>query len=166
MRLPDANDLAEAIRLGELSAQQEVYVEQYLASHPDERPGLEEELALSRLLADIPNLPVPSNFTARVRQAVQAGQSSSASDRTRVWHRFVIRRWMPQVATVGTAVTVAWLAYAQHQAAGRQELARNLAEISRLAGGTSVEVLENFDAIERLNQVPRNEARELMAALE
>ena len=45
-------------------------------------------------------------------------------------------------------------------------MARKLAEISRMSGGTPLDLLENFEAIERLNQVPRNVDRELIAALQ
>ena len=43
----------------------------YLAAHPDARADWEMESALNAALTRLPDAPVPSNFTARVLQAVE-----------------------------------------------------------------------------------------------
>jgi anti-sigma factor RsiW len=104
---------------------------------------------LRDLLARLPDAPVPSNFTARVMQAVDLEEAR----RPRRWD-FILnwRAFLPRVAVASVAVLLAGLMLQQHEAgAHRVAFAKTVA----LVAGTpmpDVEALKNFDAIQRMSQ--------------
>lgn len=164
MSLPDENRLVDALRRGRLTPAEQADMEAYLACHPERRPDWDDELNLNYLLGQTPDAPVSSNFTARVMDACrQADQEVSDVTRRR---QSLFSDWFPKLATALAAVCLAAFSYHQHQLAQRRELAQSIAEISRMASGTPIELLQNFDAIQRLNVVPVDVDRELIAALQ
>ncbi len=164
MSLPEDNRLAEALRRGQFTPAEQADADAFLARHPECRAAWDEELSLSALLRKVPDVPVSSNFTARVMEACRRSERQSAKARVpfgRFWGR-----WLPKFAAGTAAVGLAVLSYHQHQLAERRELAQNLAEMARLPGGTSIELLQNFEAIQKLRHVPADVDRELIAALQ
>ena len=90
------NPLADAVRKGRLSPEQQQQLDAYLAAHPEERTGWDEELALNHLLDQVPDVPVSSNFTALLLQRVQRENSSP---QVRAWPGIgLIRGWIPKLA--------------------------------------------------------------------
>jgi len=158
------NPLLDAVRKGRLGPEQQQQLDAYLAAHPAERPGWDEELALNHLLDQVPEVPVSSNFTALLLERVQRENSSPQA---KGWPGMGwIRGWIPKLAAAAVVVCVGLLSYEQHQAAARRELARQVSEMARLTRSTPLEVLENFEAIQRLNHVSHDRDRELIAALQ
>jgi anti-sigma factor RsiW len=165
MSLPDDNELSEALQRDRLTAADEERLEAYLERHPDQRHACAEDQALNHLLRQASAPAISSNFTARViRKALEDHEPRSAGQPavSRSW----LNRWFPQLTAITAALAIAGLSYHQHQLTQRRELARNLAEMTRLAAGTPLDVLGDFEAIERLNQVPRHVDKELLAALQ
>jgi predicted negative regulator of RcsB-dependent stress response len=66
----------------------------------------------------------------------------------------------------GVVLASGFIAYQQHQVSERRELAQGLAQVSQLATETSVDSLENFEAIQRLDQAPHDTDGGLIAALQ
>lgn len=163
MSIPDQHRLADALHRGSLNTEEEAQLQEYLAGHPEDRAAWEEELSLNHLLRQLPAAPLSSNFTAQVLNLVR--QDTRAPEQRSGWRRALFGRWMPRVATVAALVCVGLFSYRQHQTAERKEMARNLAEVSRMATSPPLEVLENFDAIQRLAQVPQEADQDLIAAL-
>ena len=125
----------------------------WLAAHPAARADWESEAALSELLARLPDSPVPSNFTARVLQAV--ARDAAAKDRERA-PRWV---WTWRVLVPRTAVTVflvgaGLFAYQRHALAQRVELAQSVATVADVRSLPSPQFLQDFDAICRLPPMP------------
>ena len=167
MSLPDPTRLSEAVQRGRLTAQESAQLQQYLAAHPEEQTSWEEELSLNDLLRQIPDVPVSSNFTSQVLQAVRAEKRAGSTELGAGWRALWARHWLPKLATSLSVLAIGALAYHYHQEATvRQELARNLAEISEHSGGATIELLQNFDAIQRLGQVQPNTDKDLIAALQ
>jgi anti-sigma factor RsiW len=166
MSLPDLNKITDAMQRDRLNAQQEAQLQAYLASHPEQRTVWDEDLALNHLLRQVPDAPVSSNFTAQVLQALASEHRTAAPIRWAIWSRVLSAGWVPKLAAAMAVLCFGLLTYQQHQALGRKEIARSVAEISKLASGSSLEVLQNFDAIERLDQVPHAVDKELIAALQ
>jgi anti-sigma-K factor RskA len=116
---------------------------------------------LRELLSRLPDAPVPSNFTARVLQAVDLEESR----RARKWN-FILnwRAFLPRAAVAAVAVLLAGLTLQHHELnAQRQRVAHSVA----LVAGTpmpSVDALKNFDAIQRMSQ-PARPDNELLALL-
>jgi hypothetical protein len=109
-------------------------------------PGLDARLteALSRL----PDAPVPSNFTARVMQAIDLEEARAP----RPW----LSRWnwhslLPRVAVAMVAI-VAGIGVYEHQLSTQRH--RMAASVAMIASQPvpSVDALKNFDAIQRMSQ--------------
>lgn len=164
MSLPNDNRLAQALRRGQLTPAEQAEADAFLAHHPEARAEWEEELNLSNLLRQVPDVPVASNFTSRVMDECRRGTArpAEAGARSGTW----FSRWIPRLAACTAAAGLAFLSFHQHQVAERRALAESLVEVARLPGGASIDVLQNFEAIQRLNHVPAEVDRELIAALQ
>jgi negative regulator of sigma E activity len=134
----------------------------YLAANPDARADWEMEAALNAALTRLPDAGVPSNFTARVLQAVEREE---ARPRARGW-RWNWHTLVPRVAFAAVVITFAGLAF-QHHETYRQRitLARNVALATRGQPMPSPEALENFDAIRRMSQ-PQHADDELLTLMQ
>jgi hypothetical protein len=55
-----------------LTPPEEGLLQAYLAGQPEAQAAWEEDLALTRHLQELPDAPVPSNFTSLVFQAIDA----------------------------------------------------------------------------------------------
>jgi anti-sigma factor RsiW len=164
MSVPEENRLVDAVRRGRLSSDEEEQLQGFLAANPEQRALWEEEINLNQLLRQMPDVSLSSNFTARVVQRARGEREVRSRGPWGFWQRLVLGHWMPKAATVAALVGVGLLTYHQQQATARKEMARTLASLTLPAN--SVELLENFDAIQRLAQVPHEDDRDLIAALQ
>jgi anti-sigma factor RsiW len=156
-------ELMEASWRRRLTAAEEARLQAWLATHTDEQARWESETSLSHLLEQLPDVPVASNFTARVLQAVQRETSRPAP---RPFLN-VLRHWlMPRRATgvawAALAICVTWFALYQAESNTKARRANELAVIGRVAGVSDPVVVEDFEAIRRL---PYSEDEELFAVL-
>ena len=151
-----------------LTAAEEKEVAAYLARHPHGRAAWEEEHPLTELLQQIPDAPVPSNFTAQVMLALQteAAKSRRASMSYSWWKILVRGHWLPRTATALVIVSVALVGQHQMHVSRRAELARSLMAVSPLASSQDVEVWNDFDAIQRLGQLSAQVDTDLLQALQ
>ena len=121
-----------------------------------------EPLELRKLLSQLPDAPVPSNFTARVLQAVELEESRPARKWNFNWWNW---RVLPRIAATAAAVLFAGLAFHHHEVyTQRSALARNVAFVTAAQPLPSVDALKNFDAIQRMSQPRADE--ELLALLQ
>jgi anti-sigma factor RsiW len=134
----------------------------YLAANPDARADWEMESALNAALTRLPDAPVPSNFTARVLQAVEREEARPHGWSWRWnWHTLV-----PRVAFAAVVITFTGLAFHHHEIySQRAALARSVAFVTRGQPVPSPEALENFDAIRRMSQ-PQHADDELLALMQ
>lgn len=135
------------------TAAEQAELRAWLAAHPDARDDWENEDALSGLLARMTDVPVPSNFTARVLQAVE--RDAGANDRERaprwVWTWRVL---VPRATVTALMVGTALFAYQRHALAQRVELAQSVATVADVRSLPSPQFLEDFDVIRRLLPTP------------
>ena len=124
------------------------------------------------MLRRLPEAPVSSNFTALVfRQAEQVVRARKQHPWRARWESFedVLRSlgWASRLATGAAVVALMFLCSIQFRAAAREEMARSVVAVSNVAALPSWEVLVNFEAIQRLPEVPEARAVdiELLAAL-
>lgn len=123
---------------------------------------LKLEARLSQALARLPDAAVPSNFTARVMQAVEAEESRRARRWSFAWNWHAL---LPRVAVTAAAVLFAGLTLHHHEMNSRRTaLARNIALVAGSQPLPSVEALKNFDAIQRMSQPRADE--ELLALMQ
>ena len=126
------------------------------------QPDLELEACLTDTLAQMPDLPVPSNFTARVLGAIEFEEKQAARAPGWIW---TWRLHWPRIAVAAAVLIFAGVSIQRYETnAHRIELARNLAQVAAQPL-PSVDALNNFDAIQRMSQVARADT-ELLTALE
>jgi hypothetical protein len=160
------NKLRETGWRRRLSADEELQAQSYLATHPQAQAEWEEDLALTRHLQELPDAPVPSNFTSLVLQAVDA--ESAAPERPARFHwSGMIHRWSARVAlaaVVGLLAVGGLLKYEQTHT--RKQVALDVEEFVRVSNLPGPEIFEHFDAIEQLQPVSYTATDEdLLAAL-
>ena len=130
------------------------------------RPELELEARLSEALAGIPDAPVPSNFPARVLNAVELEDSKALRQAKGQWWNW--RSLLPRLAGATAILVVVGLGVQHHEThLHHLALARNVAKVAVAQPPPSVDVLENLDAIQRMGAANANHADgELLAALQ
>jgi len=130
------------------------------------QPGLELEARLTDALARMPNAPVPSNFTARVLDAIELEEARSArSAESRGWH-WNWHRLLPRAAVTAAVLVFAGLGLQRHEAElQRAEMIKSLSVVASAKSVPDVDALNNFDAIQRMSQSGRAD-NELLAALQ
>jgi negative regulator of sigma E activity len=134
----------------------------FLAASPDARADWEMESALNAALTQLPDASVPSNFTARVLQAVEREEA-----RPRAWSwRWNWHTLVPRVAFAAAVITFTGLAFQHHEIyRQRTALARNVALVTRGQPMPSPEALVNFDAIRRMSR-PQHADDELLVLMQ
>ena len=145
----------------DLTPEDESRLESYFTANPQARGEWEEERALTRAVQALPDLPVSSNFTARVLQEVDLEEQTLARERERsVWWQ---RLW-PKLGWATAALLLTTLGI-QYHTAQKQKIVVDLVRIS----GTQApgpDVLQDFEVINRLRQAAAPSDEDLLVALQ
>lgn len=156
MNPPEQEQLIDLARRRVLTAEEQARLDHLLEAAPTAWPERDEELALSRLLAGLPDAPLASNFSTRVMQAIDRVEAEaareSASRPSPFWGW--PRRWFGRLAWTTAAVAVTGVSWWQYQNWQRTETARSLQVITEVATVPSIEVLKDFDVIQSFASVP------------
>jgi anti-sigma factor RsiW len=154
--------LRESIWRRKLTDAEQAELRAHLAANPAARADWEMESVLNAALVQLPDASVPSNFTARVLQAVEREEARSRAWNWRWnWHTLV-----PRVAFAAAVIAFASLTFQHHEIySQRAALAKNVALVTRGQPMPSPEALENFDAIRRMGQ-PQHADEELLALMQ
>ena len=165
------NQLLETAARRPLTAQEEARLRTLLAANPQAQPVWEEEAGLTRLLNQLPDAPLASNFTARVMRAVER-ESFRRSRASGVFRWFSRLRPVYRFATACSLLILAALGYFQYQAVSREKMAASLATVADTVGATSevaplpaVEMLKDFNAIYLLGRTRPQADEDLLATL-
>jgi anti-sigma factor RsiW len=127
----------------------------WLADHPEAQPDCAIEAQLTAALRGLADVPVASNFTARVLQAVarDAGERAAPRDPAwRLWWRST--GWAPKTAFAAVVLGLGVFCVHSYQAAARHRLAESVAAFSEASARLSPEVLQDFEPIRRLPPAP------------
>jgi hypothetical protein len=166
MNDPLHHPLREAGWRRKLTVAEAAELDAWLSAHPEQRADWEAETGLNQALNRLPDAPVPTNFTARVLDRIDAWERERlGSDRRGRGWRWSWRSLMPRVALMMLLVGLGVFSYERHQATQRARLARNVAAVSDMAALPDPEFLENFEDILRLGQTPSADG-ELLALLQ
>ena len=134
-----------------------------LRAQPETQADLDLESHLTEVLGRLPNAAVPSNFTARVLQAIEREEFQAA--RKSVWHGWNWRVLVPRIAVAAAVVVMAGLTIQRHElTVHRAHLAESVAQVAVAQPMPSVEALKNFSAIQRMSQPRADE--QLLALLQ
>jgi len=167
MSRAEFNQLLEAGLRRELTANEVRRLEAHWVHFPADRQVWVEEMGLNRLWQELPDVPVSSNFTAQVLEKATAQACGGAAPHGLArWGWLASWDWMQKAVLVLGAVCVVWLTSLEYRRHSRIELARSLAAASHEAVVPSPDILNDFDAINRLSQVPPMVDNDLLVALE
>ena len=152
-----------------LTGAEQAELDAWLKANPQFRQEWEAEASLSSSLARVPNPAVPSNFTARVLQAIE--RETLAEPRSRAasgWWQNLLRRtrWAMGSSFAVLLVITGFLIHG-HRVERQHELAlmKSVAIVAGVSALPNTEVLTNFDTIRALSQAPAPDDQ-LLAALE
>ena len=134
-----------------------------LRAQPETQADWELESRLTEGLARLPDAAVPSNFTARVLQAVEREELQAARKRKGRWWNW--RVLLPRATAAAAVVVVAGLTIQRHELnVHRAQLAQSVAQVANAQPLPSIEALKNFNAVQRMSQPHADE--ELLALLQ
>ena len=131
-----------------LTAAEEASVRAWLAQHPESRADWDLETQLSEALEKLPDVAVPSNFTARVLQAIEREEIAPRSSESGT--PWFLRVLLPRAAVVAVILGVGLVTYHEHTAAKRAELVQGVKVVSGVASLPSPEILQDFDTIRQM----------------
>ncbi len=136
----------------------------YLATHPHLQSDWKLEAALSKALNSLPDTPVPSNFAARVLQTIEREAVAPARVRPLRW-RWSWRMLLPRLAATAAVAALGIFAFEHYEASRRVALAKHLLAVYGSRPVPSLDELNNFDAIRRLNVAPQSD-KDLLFSLQ
>lgn len=157
----DRSDLLKLAVQRPLSSNELTRLRSLYGTEPDGMEAMELDLRVTQSISQLPNVPVSSNFTAQVLQRVERVEGGR---RVKAGSGFwgVLMRWVRPI-TVGSALAfVGVVGYLQYRTSARVEFAESVATLSTAAAVPPLELLQNFEAINQLSQVPRDEDVELV----
>lgn len=112
------------------------------------------------LLSRLPEVPVASNFTARVMKAVELEEMRHSRWRVFGWNW---RVFFPRATVTAAVVGFAVFTFHQHEVSSqRLALAKNAVLVAESQPMPNMDALKNFDAIQRMSQ-PARPDNELLA---
>jgi hypothetical protein len=150
--MSDPQNLRETSWRRPLTASEEAELRAALKGDSDAQADLELDSALSKGLERLSDVPVPSNFTARVLDAVE--RESRTQERKHRSFRWSWRRLVPKISVAGLAACAVLFVQHQQAEAKRLQLVRSVAAVSGVSSLPSPEVLQDFEAIRHLNTTP------------
>jgi len=160
---PIYNELREASWQRKLTNAEEAQLRTWLAAHPEAKADWEAEAGLNTALGGLPNVPIPSNFTARVLQAVEREAAAEQRRPPSNWASWLRVRWLPRVALTATVVCVGVGSCLLMQDAHNKRLGEGVAVVSTVPSLPGPEILKDFDAIRASN--PTSAADEQLLAV-
>ena len=128
------------------------------------QPELELEAGLTDALAKISDVPVPSNFTARVLDAIDREEGRAARSNGWFWNW---RLLLPRIAVAAVVLVFAGVSIEHYEVTqhNRTEMANSLRLVASASTVPDVDVLNNFDTIQRMSQ-PVHADTDLLVALQ
>jgi anti-sigma factor RsiW len=138
----------------DLSEAERARLRAWLDAHPEARPDWELETALTETLARLPDVPAPSNFTARVLQAIEREDRVRTALGMPAWLTGLWRRWLPRVAVAALVLGAGLFWHHRHQARQQAEWRRSLTLFAAMPAVPSPQALEDFEVVRHLSRTP------------
>jgi anti-sigma factor RsiW len=152
---PIYNHLRELSWRRKLTPAEEAQLRAWLAAHPEAQIDWEAEAGLNAALGTLPDVPVPSNFTARVLQAVERETAAAQRRSGWNWAGWLRRRWLPRVALTASVVSAGVVSCLVIQDVQHKRLVDSVVVVSAVSSLPSPEVIKDFDAIRASNPTQR-----------
>ncbi|HEX4644950.1 MAG TPA: hypothetical protein VH598_05015 [Verrucomicrobiae bacterium] len=165
MKDSDYNQLRETGWRRRLTQAEQDQARDHLAAHPEILEDWELEAGLNRILEEMPDAPVPSNFTAQVLRAA-THETTPARIPGRRWSIWRSLGWVPRMAVAALVLGLSGLSYHQYQVRSRAAMAQDVAQFSNVVLGSNPELMEDFDSIRRLSETQPKADPELLALMQ
>ena len=112
---------------------------------------MELEARLTDALTQMPDVPVPSNFTARVLDAIDLEEARTARSKSWRWNWHAL---LPRVAVAAAVLLFAGISVQRYATVRhhREEVADSLRVVASASTVPDLDALNNFDAIQRMGQ--------------
>ncbi|MBN2508452.1 MAG: hypothetical protein JXQ71_17370 [Verrucomicrobia bacterium] len=162
------NQLREAGWRRSLDPAEDARVRVHLAASSEAQQDWELEADLTQVLAQVPDAPLPTNFTRQVLDAVDREARAKAARHGAGWWAGMWPgvRLLPRLAGgLAVLLALAFLGYHQHEIRRQDRLTRALLHATRAHGLGQPGIFQDFDAIRRLGQVPLPADEELWLVL-
>jgi hypothetical protein len=162
------NELRTASWQRPLAPAEQARVQAYLADRPEARADWDDDAALTRQLQELPDAPLPSNFTALVLQAIDAERAEQPGAKAHDWWWPAwLSRFAPRIAVAALAVTLSAASLLKYeQIHTRKQVADAVERFVKVTNLPGPEVLEDFDAIQHLQPASFSTDNDLLAALQ
>jgi anti-sigma factor RsiW len=144
---PICNHLRELSWRRKLTAAEEAQLRAWLAAHPEAQTDWEAESGLNAALNELPDVPVPSNFTARVLQAVERESAGAGRRSGWKWAAWLRLRWLPRVALTASVVSAGVVSCLVIQGAQHRSLVKSVVVVSTVSSLPGTDILKDYDAI-------------------
>lgn len=162
---PTYDRLRELSWRRKLAAGEAAELRAWLAAHPEALTDWEAETGLNEALGQLPDAPVPNNFTARVLHSIERESTAQVRRQRRTWEFWKNWRWLPRAAVAAVVLGAGLFSYEQAaRSARRAEYAKSVTAVSDVASLPGPDALKDFDAIRVSNPTPMAD-EELLAAL-
>jgi anti-sigma factor RsiW len=148
---PISDQLRELSWRRQLTGAEEEQVRAWLAAHPEARADWEVEAGLNAALSRLPDVPVPSNFTARVVQAAEREAAAGRRQPGWKWGDLLRLRWLPRMALTASVASAVLVSCLVVQDAQRKRLGVSVAVVSTVPALPSPDILKDYDAIRAAN---------------
>ena len=135
-----------------LTPAEEANVRAWLAQHPESKAEWELENQLSEVLEKLPDVPVPSNFTARALQAIE--REAAAPKRSGSGMPWFFRVLVPRAAVVAVVLGLGVFTYREHTTARRAELVQGVKVVAGVSSLPDPDILQDFDTIRQMPASP------------
>ena len=122
-----------------------------LAGQREPAPDWQVEAGLNDALRRLPDAPMPSNFTARVMQAIEREEAATGRARKPTWLGLNLRYWLPRVAVGAVALGMVLVSVHSYTVASRARIIQSLAVLSEVTPAPTPELLADFDSIRKLD---------------
>ena len=166
----ERNELISKALRGGLSEKEDARLRELFEADPSVQIQLQEEKQLEQILQILPDVPVATNFTTLVLQAV--GREGRVKERAR-FRIPVFRSAFARVATGLAVVLLVGVVFQQnHRESKQAELAQTVSTFSEVASAINQterpeQLFQDFDAIQRLSLPSDSELDlELLVALQ
>lgn len=160
------DDLVRLSLKREPTAEDSARIEAVLAAHPEFRERWEEDVAAASLLRVLPDIPLSSNFTSQVMEAIELDSRAAERAGVRPWVKF-LQRFRFRLATAAVVIAGALgVTYQHHVMEERRAAVEAVRAISSdLAVLPNPEVLKDFEVINQIRQVSAGSDDDLLIAL-
>jgi anti-sigma factor RsiW len=147
-----------------LTSSEAAELQAWLAAHPEARAEWDMEVKLNHALGRLPDVPLASNFTARVLQAVERDAAVAVRRQRGPWPWSWRLHWLPRIALAAVVLGAGFVSYREFESLKFSRYGQSVAAVSNVSSLPGPDVLRDFDAIRALNRTPAAD-EDLLAAL-